>query len=431
MAKRRHTVQGGVQAMKVLLANKFFYRKGGAEAVMLMEREVLQGAGVDVVEFAMRDERNLASRYAASFVSPQIYDDRAMGVAQRVGTALHLVHSREAVRRIGELIDATAPDLVHCHNVYHQLTPSIIGAAKRRALPVLLTLHDYKPICPVYTRLRRGRPCSQCAYKKFFNVVKYRCAGGSIARSALLYVEAEEQLRLSNYETLDAIVAPSLFMRDSVTLARFPPERVHVIRNGVDTRSIRPGREDGGYALYLGRLVHEKGIETLLEAHASLGGRVRLCVAGTGPLEAELKRRFPLADFLGHLDGKALDDVVGRAGFVVVPSEWYENCPVSVLEAMAYGKAVVASDIGGIPELVTHGRSGLLFPAGDRAALADCLAQLAEDEDLRRAYGQAGRLMAEQCFSLEQHAAQLLGLYRQLIDGAAAPRRADGHRLAG
>jgi glycosyltransferase involved in cell wall biosynthesis len=405
--------------MKVLLANKFFYRKGGAEAVMLMEREALREAGVEVIEFSMQDERNLSSRYSGSFVRPQVYDAEDMGVVQRVGTALHLIHSPEAVRRIGELIDATEPDLVHCHNVYHQLTPSIIGAAKRRALPVLLTLHDYKAICPVYTRLRRGRPCSECTHKNFFNVLKYRCADGSVARSTLLYVEALVQLLLSNYEKLDAIVAPSRFMRDSVTLARFPPERVHVIRNGVDTRSIRPAAEDDGYALYLGRLVREKGVETLLEAHASLGGRVKLCVAGTGPLEAELKRRFPRAHFLGHLNGAALEEVVRRAGFVVVPSEWYENCPVSVLEAMAHGKAVIASDIGGIPELVAHGRTGLLFPPGDRAALARCLTHLAEDEDRRRAYGRAGRLSAERNFSLEQHARELLGLYRRMLTTAA------------
>jgi glycosyltransferase involved in cell wall biosynthesis len=416
----------GGRVMKVLLANKFFYRKGGAEAVMLMERQALQSAGVEVVEFSMRDERNMASPYSGSFVSPKVYDAAAPGVGRRLRAGLTLIHSPEAVRRIGELIDATAPDIVHCHNVYHQLTPSIIGAAKRRALPVILTLHDYKPICPVYTRLRRGRPCSDCAKNAFFNVLKHRCAGGSLTRSALLYVEARVQQLLSNYEKLDAVVAPSRFMRDSVTMARFPAERVHLVRNGVDTRSIRPAHEDEGYALYLGRLAPEKGVETLLEAHAKVADAVPLYVAGTGPLETELKRRYPRAAFLGHLSGTALDETIRRAGFIVVPSEWYENCPISVLEAMAYGKAVIASEIGGIPELVLHGETGLMFPPGARDALAACLSTLGKDQGLRRDYGVAGRRRAEHLFSLEQHFAALLGVYRTVLTAASTSPSAPG-----
>jgi glycosyltransferase involved in cell wall biosynthesis len=273
----------------------------------------------------------------------------------------------------------------------------------------------------VYTRLQRGRPCSECARKAFFNVLKHRCAGGSLARSALLYVEASVQQMLSNYEKLDAVVAPSRFMRESVTMARFPPDRVHLVRNGVDTRSILPAREDedDGYALYLGRLAPEKGVDALLEAHASVADRVPLRIAGTGPLEAMLRLRHARATFLGHLSGPALDETIRRAGFIIVPSEWYENCPISVLEAMAYGKAVVASNIGGIPELVLHGQTGLLFPPGDRGALAACLIELGEDKGRRREFGLEGRRRAERLFSLEQHFAGLLGVYRAVLAAAS------------
>jgi glycosyltransferase involved in cell wall biosynthesis len=401
--------------MKVLLANKYFFRKGGSESVMFAEREFLLRGNVAVVDFSMRGDANLPSDYADYFVSDVSYDDRALGARDRLRAAFKLVHSPEAVRRIGELIDFTHPDLVHCHNVYHQLTPSIIGAAKRRGVPVVLTLHDYKPVCPVHKRLRHGQPCSDCLGGKFSNVVTHRCADGSLARSALLYAEAVIQGLLGNYEKVDGVIAPSEFMRDSVTQARFPADRVHVIPNGVDTESLRPTDEDAGYALYLGRLSAEKGVETLLAAHESVSDEIRLRLAGTGPLEPTLRARYPKADFLGHLSGAELADAIGKAAAIVLPSECYENCPVAILEAMSYGKPVVASNIGGIPELVVPGETGLLFPAGDRRALADCLSTLASSPALRRRYGAAGRARAVKHFSLARHNDALMRLYQDVV----------------
>ncbi|HEX6998138.1 MAG TPA: glycosyltransferase family 4 protein [Gammaproteobacteria bacterium] len=401
--------------MKVLLANKFLFRNGGSEAVMLAEREFLRAADVEVVDFAMRDDRNLPSAYAPWFVANQSYAADGAGAAARLKTALKLIHSPEAVRKMGELIDATRPDIVHCHNVYHQLTPSIIGAAKRRGVPVVLTLHDYKPVCPTYLRLRHGAPCSECIDGGPFNVVRHRCADGSLARSALLYAEAVVQRLLGSYEQVDAFIAPSEFMRAAVA-RRFPRERVRLLYNGVDTNAIAPADGDAGYVLYLGRLSAEKGIETLLEAHAPVAGRIPLRVAGTGPLEARLRARYPHARFLGHLSGTALDEAVRGAALIAVPSGCYENCPITVLEAMAYGKPVVASAIGGIPELVVHEETGLLFPPGDRHALADCLSRLMADAGLRRRYGRAGRARVERRFSLEGHNAGLLRTYVEVLE---------------
>jgi glycosyltransferase involved in cell wall biosynthesis len=147
-------------------------------------------------------------------------------------------------------------------------------------------------------------------------------------------------------------------------------------------------------------------------------------VAGTGPLEQELRARYARARFLGHLTGRALEDAIRGAAVVVVPSEWYENCPISILEAMAYGKTVVASDIGGIPELVVHGETGLLFPAGDRDALTDCLTRLVGNAELRRRYGAAARVRAEQRFSVERHRSALLRLYLTVLESREG-RQAD------
>lgn len=401
--------------MKILVANKFFFRNGGSEVVMFQERDFLKSRGVAVVDFSMQDARNLDSPHSFYFVANQSYGDNGQGALGRLRSAFHLIHSPEAVKKMGAAIDAERPDIVHCHNIYHQLTPSIIAAAKCRNIPVVLTLHDYKTVCPVYLRLRRGRVCSDCLNMEFFNVLKNRCADNSLGKSALLYAEAVVQKLLGNYEKVDLLLAPSQFMADSVTQRRFPKERVRLLYNGIDVNAVTPSAEHGSYILYMGRLSAEKGIPTLLEAHSMMDGDAELVVAGTGPLEKSLKERYPKARFLGHVTGQTLHQTLHAASVVVVPSEWFENCPMSVLEAMAYGKPVVASNIGGIPELVAHEETGLLFEAGDTRMLREHLSVLVRDAVLRHRYGVAARKRVESHFSLERHNNELLQVYESLL----------------
>jgi glycosyltransferase involved in cell wall biosynthesis len=401
--------------MRVLIANKFFFQNGGSEVVMFQEREYLQKNGVDVIDFSMVDPRNWDSPYSAHFVASQSYDEANQSVLQRTITAARLIHSSEAVRKIGELIDRERPDIVHCHNIYHQLTPSIIGAAKRRKVPVVLTLHDYKTVCPVYARVRAGQLCSDCLEGDFFNVVRNRCADGSLAKSALLYAEAAVQRYLGNYESVDVILAPSRFMAESVTKARFRKERVRVLYNGIDTRGIPVSVVDGNYILYVGRLSEQKGVQTLLEAHSMMAQGIQMIVAGTGPLEEELRARYRRARFLGFLSGDDLSKTIAGASVVVVPSEGYENCPMSVLEAMAAARAVVASDIGGIPELVLNRETGLLFEPGKPEQLRQCLEEIMGNPALRIQLGAAGRTRAQEHFSADEHNRKLMQIYQGLL----------------
>jgi glycosyltransferase involved in cell wall biosynthesis len=400
--------------MKVLMANKFFFRKGGAEIVMFQERNFLLRSGEEVIDFSMQDERNCESPYESHFVSRKDYEGRNL---TKIGLALSLVHSREAVSKIAALIDKMRPDLMHCHNVYHQITPSIISVAKSRGIPVVLTLHDFKPVCPVYLRLRAGRPCSLCLDGDFRQVLMNRCAGGSVGASALLYAEAAIQRWLGSYEKVDRFLAPSRFMRDAA-LHRFRSGQVALLYNGVDTAELEVSTRDEGYALYLGRVSREKGVETLLQAHEA-AGTWDLVIAGTGPLERGLQMRYRNARFVGQLSGQALKAAIGGASAIVVPSEWYENCPMSVLEAMAYGKPVVASRIGGIPELVVDGETGVLFEPGDAADLRRHVSRLMGDASLRARMGAAGRIRAERQFSIEKHNANLIETYRSLVTARA------------
>ena len=220
--------------MKILQANKFFFINGGSETVMFQERDFLLKSGHQVIDFSMQDERNLSSDNQIYFVNNRSYKNVKSSQLAKFTGALSFIHSSEAVLNISHLIEETRPDIVHCHNIYHQLTPSIIGAAKKLGVPVVLTLHDSKPVCPSYYRVRSGKPCSDCLDGDFFNVVRHRCADGSIGKSALLYAEAIVQRLMGNYEKVDTFIAPSQFMQQSVA-HRIPQQRIKLLYNGIDT----------------------------------------------------------------------------------------------------------------------------------------------------------------------------------------------------
>lgn len=380
---------------------------------MFQERDYLKQCGFEIVDFSMSDERNMDSPTAKYFVGRKSYKSDS-GIFSSIVDGMALIHSSEAVRNIGRLIDHERPDILHCHNIYHQLTPSIIGAAKKRGIPVVLTLHDYKIVCPTYLRLRDGKPCSDCLDSGPFNVLKKRCADHSIGKSALMYVEAVAQGLLRNYEMVDIFIAPSQFMADSVTQKRVPKEKVRVLYNGVDLPNQDGSLVDGGYILYLGRLSPEKGVLTLLSAHSEMAGCVDLVIAGIGHHDDELRQSYPRAKFIGHVSGTKLHDVLSGASVVVVPSEWYENCPMSVLEAMSYGKPVIGSNIGGLPELIVNGETGLLFEPGNKVELLDAMSELMNNSTRRQSMGMLARKRAEQKFSLSRHNKQLINIYQSL-----------------
>lgn len=400
--------------MKILQANKFFFKNGGSETVMFQERDYLTENGHEVIDFSMRDDRNFDSKYSSYFVENKSYAVNK-GKLAKAYEAASFIHSNEAVSKISRLISDTKPDLVHCHNIYHQLTPSIIGAAKKLNVTVVLTLHDSKVVCPSYYRVRDGKPCSECLTKGFSNVIKHRCADSSLGKSSLLYAEAIVQKFLGNYEQVDAFIAPSRFMRESIS-HRIPENKIELLYNGVDLNNIDNSQQkDDGYVLYLGRLVQEKGIETLLKAHSSANGSWNLVVAGTGPLLDVLKTQYNPSIFVGYLSGELLKQTISKASVVVVPSEIYENCSMTVLEGMAYGKPVVGSKLGGTKELIDDGYSGFLFEAGDVNGLVIALTRLMNDKPLRSKMGRLGRQRVEQYFSLEKHHQGLMNIYEKLL----------------
>lgn len=404
-------------ANRLLAINNYFYRRGGAETVFFEEMRLFEARGWEVVPFAMRHPDNPPSRWDGYFVD-EIEYGRSYGALEQVRHAASVIYSRQAQERLDALIAARRPTIAHAHNVYHHLSPAIFPTLKRAGIPTVMTVHDLKLACPAYKMLRDGHVCESCRGGHVQNVLLNRCIKGSLPLSGLVLLETLVHRGLGLYrKNVDRFVVPSRFYRDKLVEWGFDAQRLVHIPNFVSVPERSPLDEEGDYFLFAGRLAPEKGIATLIRAAARAGQR--LVVAGTGPEEASLRRLAVEAgadvQFAGHLSGPGLEQAIAAAKALVLPSEWYENAPMSVLEAYALGRPVIGADIGGIPELIVEGETGLTFPAGDVEALAAALIRTnAMGAARRTALGAAGRAWVAAEFSPRQHGDRLLDLYHSL-----------------
>lgn len=398
--------------MNILFANKFFFLNGGSERVFFQEREFLINQGHSVIDFSMEDPRNFDSPYSDFFISHVDFRN-GQGVIGKLRNGLQFIHSFEATKKIEQLVRKTNPAIAHLHNIYHQLTPSIIPVLKKHGVKVVLTLHDGKLICPSYLMVNKGKTCTACEGSRFYLPLAKRCQGSSM-QGLLLSLEAYYHKLRHSYEGVDLFLAPSRFMADFMG-HRIAKEKIRVLHNGIDVAEYAPSYSDDGYALYFGRLSSEKGLITLLEAHKTLGVGHRLLIVGTGPLADHLGGRHPGVEFLGYKSGKELYNIIDRASYVVMPTECYENCSMVVLESMALGKPVIGSRIGGVPEQIDHGKTGLLFEMGNQHELAEHMRLLYDNSAIRLQFGKAARVKLEKDYSLHDHCTTLENYYLSLL----------------
>jgi glycosyltransferase involved in cell wall biosynthesis len=362
----------------LLSINNYFYVRGGAEFVFLEHNQLLDEAGWQVVPFSMRHDNNQTSEWSGYFVD-EIELSGDYGWLERLGKAGRAIYSVEARRKIGRLIDVVSPDLAHGHNIYHHISPSILIELSQRSIPTVLTLHDLKLACPSYRMMAGSSICEKCRGGRFYQAALTKCMHGSTALSAWVSIEAYlHQSILGSYKHVDRFIVPSRFYGQKFVEWGWPEEQFTYIPNFVDAESIEADYEPGDRFTFFGRLSGEKGIGTLIDAAAKAG--VRLDIIGTGPDSDALKAKAESlgvdATFPGFVSGQALFDRIRAARAVVLPSEWYENAPISILEAFAAGKPVIGANIGGIPELITEDR-GRSFEAFSSDSLASRLSEFA------------------------------------------------------
>lgn len=402
---------------KLLSINSYHYRRGGSDVVYLDHAALMESLGWGSAFFSMHHPKNLSTPWSSYFID-ELEFGGAYSLSQKLRMAVKVVYSFEAQRKLRALLQDFSPDVAHLHCIYHHHSPSILPVLSDAGIPVVMTAHDLKIACPAYKMLNRTGVCERCKEGSVLNVIRHRCVRDSLAASVVVAAESGLQRMMQTYRKhLTKVVAPSRFFLEKFVEWGWPREQFAYIPNYVDAVRFDPRYEPGNYFLYFGRLAPEKGVATLMRAAKQAG--VKLKIAGTGPIEAELHalQAELQADieFLGFKSGVTLHELIRRARAVVLPSEWYENAPMSVLESFAFGKPVVGARIGGIPEMIAEGVSGWGFASGDEVELTEVLSRV---QDMPSAtLLQVGRSAREQVvsrFNRESYVSEMLSLYASL-----------------
>ncbi len=400
--------------MRILLINKYLFSKGGAERHFFALQQLLERRGHEVIVFAMEHPQNVPSPYAGYFASRTDFEHVRFSW-NGLRAAARMIWSFEAARKIDALIRATRPDIAHIHNIYHQISPSILPVLKKHGIPVVMTAHDFHLISPNYNLFHDGAICERCKPTRYYRAIFHRCIKHSLVASMIAATAQYLHRWLNVYrKNISACISPSKFLLQTMHEWNTRFAREYILTNFVAMQN-DPNPAPGEYFLYLGRLSPEKGVDVLLEAAQSVFSRI--VIAGTGPEDRRLRNMaaehsLKNVVFVGYQTADAVQRLLRGCRAVIAPSRGYEHCPLAILEAFAAGKPVIASRIGGIPELVVDGTNGLLITAGNAEQLAAAMNTLATDDARSRMLGENALRSARKC-DPEQYYQQLMHVYEE------------------
>lgn len=393
---------------RVLIVNKFYYNRGGDCVCAINLENLLTRKGHQVAVFAMQYNDNIPSEYSDYFASEVSF---AGGISSKLNAAKRIFGRGDIRQQFARLLNDFKPDIVHIHNIHSYLSPVVAKMAKDFGAKVVWTMHDYKLLCPAYTCLRQGETCELCFSSKN-HVLKNKCMKGSTVASCLAYAEAKYWNRSKLEQYTDTFICPSRFMLSKMSQGGFG--HLSHLCNFIDPVKSElfaslPVNGNRDYCLYIGRLSCEKGVETMLKAVSSLGYTLK--IAGGGPLLEELKQQYSdnsNIQFLGHQNAQSVATLLAGARFSIVPSEWYENNPLSVIESLCAGTPVVGTDIGGIPELITPDNGIIALPKNE-SSLTNAIRQAWENEWNYNAI----KTEAATNFSAEKYYSSLIQVYNK------------------
>lgn len=371
--------------MKVLIVNKFLHPNGGSETYIFKLGEELRRQGHEVEYFGMDHPDRIVGNKLDIYVKPM---DFHTGKIQKVLYPFKIIYSREARKKIGVIIRNFQPDVVHLNNFNFQLTPSIIYEIKKYGIPIIYTAHDSQLVCPnhLLQQYSTGKRCEECLEYGYGRCMKNKCIHGSRVKSMLGTWEALLYRKLGIYKRIDRIISPSEFLKGKLETNPDLKGKICVLHNFVDKMEDNRGTVienkaiSGSYVLYFGRYSEEKGVKTLLEV-CKRTPDIRYVFAGSGSLKDDVSKMSNIIE-VGFLDQPRLSGLIRNARFVVFPSEWYENCPFTVMESQLYGSPLICSNIGGTKELVKEGETCLFFEPGNIEELQKRIEQLWRDDEL-------------------------------------------------
>lgn len=365
--------------MKVLIINKFLYPNGGSETYIFKIGECLEKNGHDVQYFGMEHAGRCVGNRLNAYTSDM--DFHGGSILSKLTYPIKTIYSSEARKQIRKVLDDFKPDVCHINNFNYQLTPSIILEIKKwnKNCRIIFTAHDYQLVCPNHmcNNPNTHQKCEKCLGGHFINCAKGKCIHGSTAKSAIGTMEAMLWNGNGVYKNFDKIICCSEFLRKKMDTNPVFAERTIVLHNFVEKVENRDV-EKKDYVLYFGRFSEEKGIGTLIQAAKELP-EVQFIFAGTGPLESEIDGVANITN-VGFQKGEVLEKLIREAKFSVYPSEWYENCPFSVMESQMYGTPVLGANIGGIPELIRVGQTGELFESGNKESLKRKIKEMSRNQ---------------------------------------------------
>lgn len=400
--------------MRILLINKNHFIEGGADRVYLNTGKLLEENGHDVAYFSTSNEQNFNSDYADYFV--QENKPRNGSFLTKVKGVTKYLYNQEAQDNLQRLIQDFQPEVAHIHLFYGVLSASVLKTLKAYRIPIVITIHDYRLLCPVNAMLdKEGRICESCKNDKFYNCISKRCSEGNIFQSTV--VTAEAYMRKFIYDPVTYInhfIFVSKFSRNKHISFdnRYKNKSSHLYNfSNSDANSNSIGTR-GDYLFYYGRLSKEKGILNLINAVKKTNSK--LIIAGTGPQKEFVLKEIsgiPNIEYVGFKSGTALNDLIVKSSFVVVPSEWYENNPMTIVESFLLGKPVIGANIGGIPELVTP-KTGFIFESADEVSLGiaiESAEKLSKENYDIISYNCLN--FANENFSAQKHLNELMELY--------------------
>lgn len=408
--------------MKVLLVNKYHYIKGGSETYYFGLSELLESKGHQVIYFAMADEQNYPCEQQDYFVSNVDFNGK-ISLWQKLKAGFRVIYSFEAKKKITALIEKEKPDVVHINLVHRHLTLSIVRAIKKFNIPVVFTLHDVNCICPNHTMLSENKVCEDCLKGNCTSCIKKKCVKNSTAKSLLSAVEALNYKRMRVYDDVDLYICPSDFYRKKHQESGITKSKIIHKKNFLPLGtefSCETKHED--YFLYFGRLSQEKGIMTLIKAFEKSESKSPLYILGTGDMEDEIKlyiKNHKLENrvkLFGFKTGEELKSFVKKAKCIVLPSEWYENGPYAIMEAMSVGKPVIVSNIGGLPEIVQHKVTGFIFEPWSVEQLSACIDEVnsLSFEEYEK-MSEKATATAKELFDADRYYTELMACYKECI----------------
>ena len=390
------------KSINILMMHNTYQIGGGEDTVFDAEVRLLRAHGVETKTY-IRDNAEIAQA----------------GLAGKVTTALNVSWSSRSYDEVLRLIEQHRPDLVHAHNTFPLLTPSIYSACSKRRIPVVQTLHNFRLICPAATLFREGRVCELCLNGGLRNSLIHRCYRNSFLGTAALYWMLKRNRANSVYDKkITRFIALTEFAKSKLIQGGLPAERIVVKPNFVvDPPTAGDGRS--GDVVYVGRLSEEKGLRMLLAAWGKVND-VALKIYGDGPIRGELeaiaREKNLRVQFFGAVGKSEVIKAMREAISIIVPSLWYEGFPMVVLESYACGTPVLASRIGSLDEVVAEGRTGLKFEAGNPDSIADVVQRFVSERGLQKSLRQGARAEFDEKYTAEANVHLLMDIYRSAMN---------------